>query len=123
LRQIKVDPLANIARALRPQHRTGHCAWALAATVEASGADPLLLVLACRPRDPRCAASGGGACGRCPCPGSKLVTFGIVPKTAETGYGYIQRGPRRAALPDRQVSSSKSPICEAQAFLARVTTS
>ena len=35
-----------------------------------------------------------------------LVTFGIVPHRAETGYGYIQQGKPLAASPDRRVPES-----------------
>ena len=97
LRQLGIDPQAIV---LEPMGRNTAPAIALAAhaALKAAGpgtaADPLLLVL---PADhvirdvpafhkavhaARAAAQQG-----------QLVTFGIVPTTPETGYGYIQRGP------------------------------
>jgi mannose-1-phosphate guanylyltransferase len=47
----------------------------------------------------------------------KLVTFGIVPKHAETGYGYIQRGPELentgfqvARFVEKQISKKRKSI-------------
>jgi mannose-1-phosphate guanylyltransferase / mannose-6-phosphate isomerase len=95
LRQLKVEPRAIV---LEPIGRNTAPAIALAAhaAVKGMGAeaeDPLLLVLPADHviRDVRAfqkavhlalAAAGEG----------RLVTFGIRPTTAETGYGYIQRG-------------------------------
>jgi len=94
LRQLGIEPQAIV---LEPMGRNTAPAIALAAhaTLRAGGAtEPLLLVL---PADhvirdvpafhkavhaARDAAQQG-----------QLVTFGIVPTTPETGYGYIQRGP------------------------------
>ena len=85
------------ARAVRAQYRAGHRAGG---TGRAQGRrrqrdDPLLLVL---PADHviRDVAAFQQAV-RLPLPAAeqgKLVTFGIVPHSPGTGYGYIQRGAR-----------------------------
>ncbi|MBW4053464.1 MAG: mannose-1-phosphate guanylyltransferase/mannose-6-phosphate isomerase [Proteobacteria bacterium] len=97
LRQLGVDPQAIV---LEPMGRNTAPAIALAAHAalkkagpKAAG-DPLLLVLPADHviRDVPAfhkavrAAVGAAQAGQ-------LVTFGIVPTTPETGYGYIQRGP------------------------------
>jgi mannose-1-phosphate guanylyltransferase/mannose-6-phosphate isomerase len=96
LRQLGVDPQAIV---LEPMGRNTAPAIALAAHAalkkagpKAAG-DPLLLVLPADHviRDVPAfhqavhAAVGAAQAGQ-------LATFGIVPKTPETGYGYIQRG-------------------------------
>ncbi|MFN3586615.1 MAG: mannose-1-phosphate guanylyltransferase/mannose-6-phosphate isomerase, partial [Moraxellaceae bacterium] len=91
LRQL--DKLAhNIL--LEPEGRNTAPAIALAALrAQADGDDPLLLVLAADHLIADTAAFK--ACIRRAIPlaeSGKLVTFGIVPTHAETGYGYIQRG-------------------------------
>jgi mannose-1-phosphate guanylyltransferase/mannose-6-phosphate isomerase len=97
LRQLKIEPRATV---LEPFGRNTAPAIALAAhaalkglAAQASAVEPLLLVL---PADhvirdtaafhaaARIAAGAAQA--------GALATFGIVPTTAETGYGYIQRG-------------------------------
>jgi mannose-1-phosphate guanylyltransferase len=79
---------------LEPVGRNTAPAVALAALhATAQGDDPILLVLAadhliqnpCAFRDAVCAATPHAEAG-------KLVTFGIVPVTPETGYGYIHQG-------------------------------
>src|SRR5689334_21312884 len=93
LRQLKIDPLAILLEPFGRNTAPAIALAALAATVESGGADPVLLVL---PADHvirdvpafqkavRAALPAAQA--------GKLVTFGIVPKAPETGYGYIQRG-------------------------------
>ena len=90
LRQISV----NARILLEPYGRNTAPAIALAAmTAMAAGEDPLLLVL---PADhlieqkDRLHAAIERA--RVVAAGSRLVTFGIAPSSAETGYGYLQRG-------------------------------
>ena len=89
LRQIGVEPAAIL---LEPMGRNTAPAVAVAALKATScGQDPLLLVLAAdhvirRPERFRAvveAALPAATAGR-------LVTFGIVPTAAETGYGYIE---------------------------------
>jgi mannose-1-phosphate guanylyltransferase/mannose-6-phosphate isomerase len=96
LRQLKVTPRANI---LEPVGRNTAPAIALAAHAALKGvsgdksADPLLLVLPADhvirdvpafQRAVRVALTAAEA--------GQLATFGIVARTPETGYGYIQRG-------------------------------
>ncbi len=89
MRQIDVDPAGIL---LEPIGRNTAPAVAVAALqATAQGDDPLLLVLAAdhvirdaeRFRASVCAGLAAAAAGR-------LVTFGIVPTAAETGYGYIE---------------------------------
>ena len=91
LRQVGADQATIL---LEPVGRNTAPAVALAALqAGAGGEDPLLLVL---PADHvirdaaafRAAAQAGAALAE----GGKLVTFGIVPDKAETGYGYIRAG-------------------------------
>lgn len=97
LRQLKIEPRALV---LEPFGRNTAPAIALAALAalkglgaDANAVDPVLLVL---PADHaigdvaafRRAVHAGLAAAE----GGLLVTFGVVPTAAETGYGYIQRG-------------------------------
>ena len=102
MREIGVVPQALV---LEPVGRNTAPAIALAAHAalqavgDDDGADPLLLVL---PADhvirdvpafhKAVQAALGAASGE-----KKLVTFGIVPTSPETGYGYIQRGAAEGA--------------------------
>lgn len=90
LRQIDV----NARILLEPYGRNTAPAIALAAmTAMAKGEDPLLLVL---PADHLIEQEDrlhrAIARARQLAAGSRLVTFGIEPSSAETGYGYLQRG-------------------------------
>lgn len=101
LRMLKVEPRAIV---LEPVGRNTAPAIALAAFaalegVAESAADPVLLVLpadhairdiAAFQKAVRLALAAANE--------GKLVTFGIVPTTPETGYGYIQRGVQSGAL-------------------------
>ncbi|ROR29659.1 mannose-1-phosphate guanylyltransferase/mannose-6-phosphate isomerase [Inmirania thermothiophila] len=91
LREVAVRPRAVV---LEPAGRNTAPAVALAAlAAQEGGADPLLLVL---PSDHlvrdaaalRAAVEAGAAHAAA----GALVTFGIVPDAAETGYGYIRAG-------------------------------
>ena len=89
LRQVGCTPAAIV---LEPVGRNTAPAIAVAALqATADGADPLLLVL---PSDHVIAdAAGFRAAVAAATPAAqagKLVTFGIVPTAAETGYGYIK---------------------------------
>jgi mannose-1-phosphate guanylyltransferase/mannose-6-phosphate isomerase len=91
LRQIEATPLAIV---LEPVGRNTAPAIALAAHAAlAGGGDPVLLVL---PADHviRDIAAFQNAVERAlpAARAGRLVTFGIVPRAPETGYGYIQRG-------------------------------
>jgi len=94
--QMQASGIQPLAIVLEPIGRNTAPAVAVAALVaiEASAAsDPLLLVL---PADHviRDAAKFRETveAGRAAAEQGRLVTFGVVPTRAETGYGYIQRG-------------------------------
>jgi mannose-1-phosphate guanylyltransferase/mannose-6-phosphate isomerase len=92
LRELGTAPQAIV---LEPQGRNTAPAAAIAALLVSGGADadPVLLVL---PADhvitdvPAFQAAVAG--GRVAAEAGSLVTFGVVPDRAETGYGYIRRG-------------------------------
>jgi mannose-1-phosphate guanylyltransferase / mannose-6-phosphate isomerase len=97
LRQLKVTPRATI---LEPFGRNTAPAIALAAhaalkgiATDANAVDPVLLVLPADhvirdvPAFQRAVRVALGAADA-----GQLATFGVVPASAETGYGYIQRG-------------------------------
>ena len=89
LRQVGCTPAAIVLEPVGRNTAPAIAAAALQAT--ADGADPLLLVL---PSDHVIAdAAGFRAAVAAATPAAqagKLVTFGIVPTAAETGYGYIK---------------------------------
>ncbi|HLY52774.1 MAG TPA: mannose-1-phosphate guanylyltransferase/mannose-6-phosphate isomerase, partial [Steroidobacteraceae bacterium] len=101
LRQLKREPRAIV---LEPVGRNTAPAIALAALaalkgVPESAADPVLLVLPADHAITDVAAFQRAVRLALPAASEgKLVTFGIVPNTPETGYGYIQRGARSGAL-------------------------
>jgi len=92
LRELGTAPQAIV---LEPQGRNTAPAAAIAALLVSGGADadPVLLVL---PADhvitdvPAFQAAVAG--GRVAAESGSLVTFGVVPDRAETGYGYMRRG-------------------------------
>ena len=92
--QLRQSGLEHAAILLEPQGRNTAPAIALAALHALSrGNDPLLLVLAADHLIADTAAfhaAVGKATGLAS--QGKLVTFGIVPRHPETGYGYIKRG-------------------------------
>jgi len=91
LRQLAIEPLATL---LEPFGRNTAPAIALAAHSALSGAeDPLLLVLPADHviRDVQ-AFQAAVRVARVAAERGRLVTFGIVPTAAVTGYGYIERG-------------------------------
>ncbi|MFO0119748.1 MAG: mannose-1-phosphate guanylyltransferase/mannose-6-phosphate isomerase, partial [Cyanobium sp.] len=89
LRQIGVEPAGIL---LEPLGRNTAPAVAIAALqATASGADPLLLILAAdhvinSPERFRATVAAGIPAAEA----GRLVTFGIVPTAPETGYGYIE---------------------------------
>jgi len=102
LRQLGIEPQAVV---LEPMGRNTAPAIALAAHAALNGAgpkaavDPLLLVLPADhvirdvPAFHKAVHAALVAAQQ-----GQLVTFGIVPATPETGYGYIQRGPASGAV-------------------------
>jgi len=102
LRQLGIEPQAIV---LEPAGRNTAPAIALAAhaALKAAGpdaaADPLLLVLPADhvirdvPAFHKAVHAALDAARQ-----GQLVTFGIVPTSPETGYGYIQRGPASGAV-------------------------
>jgi len=91
----------------------------LASRAAATGVDPLLLVL---PADhliadqPAFAAAVGVAIEAAE--SGRLVTFGIVPDRAETGYGYIKRGVQRGGWADIGRFVEKPASSTAEAYVA-----
>ncbi len=107
LRQVEVTPRAII---LEPAAKNTAPAIALAAIqLTAQGEDPVMLVL---PADHRIndvsAFHRGIQKGKRLSEDGYLITFGIVPDSPETGYGYIQKG---AAFGDT--------VCRIQRFVEK----
>lgn len=92
--QLRQAGLENNPILLEPEGRNTAPAIALAALhALAQGDDPVLLVLAADHLIQDTAAFQAAVEAAVPlAENGKLVTFGIVPDRAETGYGYIQRG-------------------------------
>ncbi len=119
MRVLDIKPAAVI---LEPAGRNTAPAVAVAALhATANGADPLLLVLpadhvisdvAAFQRAVQQAVAGAEA--------DKLVTFGIVPETPETGYGYIKAGKRQSGADLYTVERfvEKPDLATAQDYLA-----
>jgi mannose-1-phosphate guanylyltransferase/mannose-6-phosphate isomerase len=119
LRALKVKPRAIVLEPFGRNTAPAIALAALAALRDSGSVDPLLLVLpadhvirdttvfqqAVRTALP--AAEQG-----------QLVTFGIVPGTPETGYGYIQRGAPHGAAFSIVRFVEKPDLARAQQFLA-----
>ncbi|GGX92085.1 mannose-1-phosphate guanylyltransferase [Litchfieldella qijiaojingensis] len=92
--QLREQGIEGATLLLEPEGRNTAPAIAVAALVAcANGDDPLLLVL---PAD-HLIRDGEALCasivrGEALAEQGRLVTFGVVPTHAETGYGYLQRG-------------------------------
>ncbi|MFA5495067.1 MAG: mannose-1-phosphate guanylyltransferase/mannose-6-phosphate isomerase [Porticoccaceae bacterium] len=117
LRQLGIDDAAIL---LEPEGRNTAPAIALAALhAVRDGDDPMLLVLAADHLIGDVGSFHGSILNALPlAEAGKLVTFGIVPGLAETGYGYIRRGAELAAgafAVDRFVE--KPDEATAQAYL------
>lgn len=92
--QLRSGGIQSSGIILEPVGKNTAPAIALAAFHAISqGQDPLLLVLAADHviKDPAAFRQSVALAVPCACQG-KLVTFGIVPNSPETGYGYIKRG-------------------------------
>lgn len=92
--QLRAAGVEHARIVLEPEGRNTAPAIALAALqAQAEGRDPLLLVLAADHHigDPE-AFQAAVARAMALAEAGHLVTFGIVPTAAETGYGYIQQG-------------------------------
>ncbi|CAM4095714.1 mannose-1-phosphate guanylyltransferase/mannose-6-phosphate isomerase [Bordetella tumulicola] len=92
--QLRVLGISNPHILLEPEGRNTAPAIALAALeARMNGDDPLLLVLAADHLIRDIGAFHAAINTAIPiAEAGRLVTFGIVPERAETGYGYIQRG-------------------------------
>ena len=119
LREIGIKPAALV---LEPLGRNTAPAIALAAHAAlkaAQGVDPLLLVLPADhvirdvPAFQKAVHAALAAAGE-----GKLVTFGIVPVSPETGYGYIQRGADQGAAFAIRRFVEKPDVERARQFLA-----
>jgi mannose-1-phosphate guanylyltransferase/mannose-6-phosphate isomerase len=119
LRQIGVEPAGIL---LEPLGRNTAPAVAIAALqATASGADPLLLILAAdhvmnSPERFRATVAAGIPAAEA----GRLVTFGIVPTAPETGYGYIEAAqPLDPSTPVPIARFVEKPdLATAEAFLA-----
>jgi mannose-1-phosphate guanylyltransferase/mannose-6-phosphate isomerase len=119
LRQLNVNPRAILLEPFGRNTAPAIGLAALAATASSNGEDPVLLVLPAdhvirdveafqkAVQDALPAAQEG-----------KLVTFGIVPKAPETGYGYIQRGAQEGAIYRISKFVEKPSLEKAREFLA-----
>ncbi|MEJ0037588.1 MAG: mannose-1-phosphate guanylyltransferase/mannose-6-phosphate isomerase [Gammaproteobacteria bacterium] len=120
LRQIGITPRAIV---LEPFGRNTAPAIALAALAALKsappGEDPVLLVL---PADhvirDVAAFQTATVTGMVSAEEGKLVTFGVVPRTPETGYGYIRRGESLGAVQRIAQFVEKPNLTRAQAFVA-----
>ena len=118
LRALKQTPRAIILEPFGRNTAPAIALAALAAVRDAGGVDPLLLVLPAdhvirdtavfvqTVRTALAAAQQG-----------QLVTFGIVPKAPETGYGYIQRGAPQGAAYAIARFVEKPDVARARQFL------
>jgi mannose-1-phosphate guanylyltransferase/mannose-6-phosphate isomerase len=99
LRQIGVQPLAIL---LEPYARNTAPAIALAAfaaQLSSADADPVLLVLPADHVVKDVSAFQDAVRAAIPAAeAGKLVAFGVVPRSPETGYGYIQRGEAQGSV-------------------------
>ena len=118
MRQIGVDPAAIL---LEPVGRNTAPAVAVAALqATARGEDPLLLILAAdhvirRGADFRATVTAGMEAAAA----GQLVSFGIVPTSPETGYGYIEAAVPLASTPVPIARFVEKPDrATAEAFLA-----
>ncbi|HEX4266687.1 MAG TPA: mannose-1-phosphate guanylyltransferase/mannose-6-phosphate isomerase [Steroidobacteraceae bacterium] len=117
LRQLSIEPQAIV---LEPTGRNTAPAIALAAHAALkAAADPLLLVLPADhvirdvPAFHKAVQAALSAAQQ-----GQLVTFGIVPATPETGYGYIQRGPVSGSVHRIERFVEKPRPAMAKEFLA-----
>lgn len=120
--QLRLLGVAHAAIVLEPVGRNTAPAIAAAALqATASGADPLLLVLPSDHvvRDPE-AFRAAVATATAAAEGGALVTFGIVPQSAETGFGYIQGEAAAGADGVRRVSRfvEKPDLATAEGYVA-----
>ena len=99
LRLVGVEPRSIL---LEPMGRNTAPAVAVAAHAALSGpeaGDPLLLVLPADHVLPDAAAFREAVAAAMPAAREgRLITFGVVPTHAETGYGYIRRGPGKGPV-------------------------
>ncbi|RVT46852.1 mannose-1-phosphate guanylyltransferase/mannose-6-phosphate isomerase [Rheinheimera sediminis] len=123
--QVKQLHIANAQILLEPAGRNTAPAIALAAfTAVAKGDDPLLLVLAADHVIQNVPAFHAAvAQATVLAQAGKLVTFGIVPGHAETGYGYIRRGEAVAAnaanAPEQSAQSGEQSTYAVAAFVEK----
>jgi mannose-1-phosphate guanylyltransferase/mannose-6-phosphate isomerase len=118
LRAIDCKPRAIV---LEPAGRNTAPAIALAAHATLAGeeGDPLLLVLPADHVIPDVAAFHAAVeLASAVARNGALVTFGIVPTTPETGYGYIRRGKLTAGCYRIAEFVEKPDLARAQAFLS-----
>lgn len=108
---------------LEPEGRNTAAAIALAAHWAASALGPgtvMLVLPADHLIEPQQAFLEAARDAQCIAEAGHLATFGIVPTSPETGYGYIETGDSLAGLPGSRVRRfvEKPDLARAQAFVA-----
>ncbi len=119
LRQVGIEPRSIILEPVGRNTAPAVAIAALAATAGGAKGDPLLLVLPADHVLTDVAAFREAVETAIPAAREgRLVTFGIVPTHAETGYGYIRQGPPRGAVRDVAEFVEKPDASRAKALVA-----
>jgi mannose-1-phosphate guanylyltransferase / mannose-6-phosphate isomerase len=119
LRQLEIVPLAILLEPFGRNTAPAIALAALAAIARSPGQDPVLLVLPADHVIRDVAAFQKAVQTALPAAQQgRLVTFGIVPREPETGYGYIQRGAADGATYRIARFVEKPSLERARKFLA-----
>ena len=119
LRQVGIEPRSIILEPIGRNTAPAVAIAALAATAGGAKSDPLLLVLPADHVLTDVAAFRKAVETAIPAAREgRLVTFGIVPTYAETGYGYIRQGPARGAVHDVAEFVEKPDTARAKTLVA-----
>ena len=119
LRQVGIEPRSIILEPVGRNTAPAVAIAALAATAGGAKGDPLLLVLPADHVLTDVAAFRKAVETAIPAAREgRLVTFGIVPTYAETGYGYIRQGPPRGAVHDVAEFVEKPDAARAKTLVA-----
>jgi mannose-1-phosphate guanylyltransferase/mannose-6-phosphate isomerase len=118
LRALRIEPRAIVLEPFGRNTAPAIALAALAALRESAGVDPLLLVLPADHVIRDTALFEQAVHTALPAAEQgQLVTFGIVPGSPETGYGYIQRGAAQGAVYSIARFVEKPDLARAQQFL------
>ena len=119
LRQVGIEPRSIILEPIGRNTAPAVAIAALAATAGGAKGDPLLLVLPADHVLTDVAAFRKAVETAIPAAREgRLVTFGIVPTYAETGYGYIRQGRARGAVHDVAEFVEKPDAARAKTLVA-----